>query len=230
MIRINLQQAGQKPRRRKAAAPAADTGGGDGGGGGGSGLGSLLPTLMLLVPVLGGVGGSYYVHGRLLGEIARVEQATRTAETEIAKLKTVLDEIERYKKDKAVLEQKLAAMKALEGARRGPVRIYEELGAIMPQQVWVTGVREQGMSATLDAIGLDSQSVAVFVTAMQRSPYFANVELTSVEQIEYLGLKVKKFGVTCRFQLPRPGVPGTRAAGVGTDAAPPASGAAAAVQ
>ncbi len=228
MIRINLQQAGQKPRRRKAA-PAADAGGG-GGGGGGGGLGSLLPTLMLLGPILGGVGGSYYVHGRLLAEITRVEQATQTAEAEIAKLKTVLDEIERYRKDKATLEQKLAAMKALEGARHGPVRIYEELGAIMPQQVWVTGVREQGMSASIEAVGLDSQSVAVFVTAMQRSPYFANVELTSVEQIEYLGLKVKKFGVTCKFQLPQPEVPGTRAAGIVTDGVPPASGPAAAVQ
>lgn len=227
MIRINLQQAAQKPRRRKAAAPAADAGGGGGSSSGWSGVpGTLLPALLLLAPVLGGLGGSYFVHGRLLARIADVQQATRTAEAEIAKLKPVLDEIERFKKDKALLEQKLAAMKALEGARRGPVKIYDELAAIMPQQVWVTGIREQAMSATIEAVGLDSQSVAVFVMAMQRSPYFADVELTVVEQIGYLGLKVKKFGVTCRFRLPQDQPPPARPAGV----APAAAGAAAAVR
>lgn len=199
MIRINLQQSAGQGKRRKAASVG--------------GPGHVVPALTLLLPALGAAGGSYYVHQQLVGKIAAVEQATRTAEAEIAKLKPVLDELERFKKDKALLEQKLAAMKSLEGARRGPTRIFAELAAIMPQQVWVTAIREQGMSATLDAIGLDSQSIAVFVNAMQRSPYFANVELTTVEQIQYLGLKVKKFTVTCKFQLPSPPAPPTRTAG-----------------
>ncbi len=206
MIRINLQQSGAPTKRRKAAA--------------GGGPGAVLPALTLLLPVLGATGGAYSVHQQLLGRIADVQQATRTAEAEIAKLKPVLDELERFKKDKALLEQKLAALKSLEGARRGPTRIFAELAAIMPPQVWVTAIREQSLSATLEAIGLDSQSVAVFVNAMQRSPYFANVELTSVEQILYLGLKVKKFIVTCRFQLEPPAAPATRTADVGAVAGP----------
>lgn len=195
MIRVNLLGAGPaKPGKRRRARAAPE--------GGGGGAGRLGPTLLLVLPLAGGLGGSYYVHLRLADRIAEVQQATRTAEAEIAKLKPVLDEVERFKKDKALLEQKLAAFKSLEGARRGPTRIFDELAALMPRQVWVTAVREQGMNATIEALGLDSQSIAVFLNAMARSPYFTNVELTVVEQTEYLGLKIKRFSVTCRFQLP----------------------------
>jgi type IV pilus assembly protein PilN len=206
MIRINLQHAGQRKAKKRAPAPA-DTGGGGGGGvGGGIGaaLGNLGPAILLLLPIVGGAGGSFYVHQSLVGELHSVQQRTRVADAELAKLKPVLDELNQYKRDKEQLEQKLAAIRQLQGARTGPVKIFAELGAIMPPQVWVTGVREHGLTANLDGVGLDSQSVAVFVNAMHHSPYFGNVELTSVEQIQYLGLNVKRFTVTCQFRLPAP--------------------------
>jgi type IV pilus assembly protein PilN len=219
MIRINLQHAGQKKARKRA--PAADPGGG---GGGGARIAAALrnvgPALLILLPVAGGVGGSFVVHASLVGELASVQHRTREAEAELARLKPILDEIERYKKDKAQLEGKLAAIRQLQGARTGPVKIFAELAAIMPPQVWVTGVRETAMAANLEGIGLDSQSVAVFVNAMEHSPHFGNVELTAVEQVQYLGLNVKRFNVTCQFRLPTPPAAGATGGGVPAPAAP----------
>jgi type IV pilus assembly protein PilN len=192
MIKINLQTAGQRKQRRRAA--AVDTGGG--------GSSAVLPALMLLVPIAGGAGGSYYVHANLLGQIEDTQVSIRTAEAELARLKPILDEINQFKKDRVLLEKKLAAIGELQSARIGPVRIYAELAALMPPQVWVTAIREAKGSAVIDGLGLDSQSVAIFANALARSPYFANVELTAVDQAQYLGLDVKKFNVTCRFQNP----------------------------
>lgn len=201
MIRINLQTAGQRKQKRRAA--IADEGGGSG---------AVLPALMLLVPIAGGAGGSYYVHANLLGQIESVQDSIQRGEAELARLKPILDEIEQFKKDQALLEKKLAAIDELQAARTGPVRVYAELAALMPPQVWVTSIREQGGRTTIDGLGLDSQSVAIFANALARSPYFANVELTAVEQTKYLGLDVKKFNLTCRFQNPKAKAAEARAA------------------
>lgn len=192
MIRINLQNAGAKKQRRKAA--AVDTDGG--------GPSQLLPAMMLALPLAAGGGGSYFVHASLVGQIQDTRGAIQRGEMELARLKPILDEINQFKKDKALLESKLEAIRALEHARTGPVEVYAELAALMPPQVWVLGVRESGGNAVLDGIGLDSQSIAVFVNAMGRSQYFSDVELTAVEQAQYLGLTVKRFNVSCRFRKP----------------------------
>lgn len=197
MIRINLQTAGQRKQKRRAAPVDA------GGGGGGS---AVLPALMLLLPVAGGAGGSYYVHANLLGQIEATQTAIRNGEAELARLKPILDEINQFKKDRDLLQKKLAAIREVETARTGPVRIFAELAALMPPEVWVTSVRESGGNATIDGLGLDSQSIAIFANALSRSPYFTNVELIVVEQVQYLGLQVKKFNVTCRMRN-RPATP-----------------------
>jgi type IV pilus assembly protein PilN len=204
MIRINLQSAAQRKQKRKSA-PAPQQAGG--GGGRSWSFGQTLPALVLLVPIVVGGAGSFYVHRALVAEIERVTSDTKAAEAELARLKPILDELERYKKDRELLEKKLAAIRNLEAARVGPVRVFAELAAVMPPQVWVTGVRESGLNAQIDGLGLDSQSVAVFANAMHHSPHFANVELTSVEQVTYLGLKIRKFSLTCRFQLTPPAPP-----------------------
>lgn len=195
MIRINLQTAGQRKKQRRATV-AATTGSSRGG------PSSLAPALMLILPIAGGVGGSYYVQATLLGQIEETTQEIRTAEAELARLKPILDELEQFKRDKALLEQKLAAIRALERARTGPVKLYAELASLIPREVWVTSIRENGGNAAIDGLGLDSQSVAIFVNSMLRSPYFSSVELTSVEATQYLGLNIKKFSVTCRFETP----------------------------
>ena len=203
MIRINLQQQGPKGKKRKAvaveAAPSED-----------SGPGNVLPALMLILPVALGGGGAFYLHQGLTAKLAETELAIKAAEAELARLKPILDELERFKKDKASLEEKLAAIRALEGKRHGPVRILTELGRIMPPELWVTGIRETDMQADIEGIGLDAQTVAVFVSSMERSPYFQGVELKVVEQVPYLGLKVRKFRVSAHFVLPQQ--PAARAA------------------
>ncbi len=194
MIRINLQSAGQKKQKRRAASADADAGGG-------GGPSSFLPAMMLVLPIASGAGGSYYVHASLTSQIEETNEAIRRGEAELARLKPILDEIERFKKDQALLQNKLAAIRSLQSARTGPVQLYAELAALMPPQVWVTAVRETGGAAQIEGFGLDSQSIAVFVNSMGRSRYFANVELTIVEQATYLGLDIKKFNVVCRFQV-----------------------------
>jgi type IV pilus assembly protein PilN len=192
MIRINLQSAGQRKAKKRAAAPV------DSGGTGGPG--HALSLMLLVLPIAGALGGSFVVHRSLVAEIDDVTARTRAAEAEIARLKPILDELNRYKREREQLERKLAAIRQLEAARTGPVKTFAELSAIIPPQVWVTSIRERGGQAQIDGVGLDDQSVAVFVNAMLRSPQFEAVELNLVEQTPYLGLNVKRFTVTSAFR------------------------------
>jgi type IV pilus assembly protein PilN len=193
MIRINLQSAGQKKQKRKTV--VADTGGGAGGG-----PSAIVPFLMLMLPFAGGLGGAFFVHTALVDQVQATQAAIGSAEAELARLKPILDELEQFKKDRDLLEQKLAAIRTLEATRTGPVKNYAELAALMPPQVWIASLRESGGNVVIDGFGLDSQSVAVFVNAVQRSTRFSSAELTAVDASQYLGLNIKRFNVVARLR------------------------------
>lgn len=196
MIRINLQSAAPR-KASKAKARAVDTGGGSS-----FAPGNAVAAAVIAVPLAAGGGGAFLVHQGLLAQLSDVQRKTSTAEAELARLKPILDELKQFKKDKVSLEKKLETIRALEARRGGPVRTLTELASAMPAQVWVTSLRESSGAAQIEAIGLDATSVSVFVKALERSPYFANVELKSVDQTAYLGLKVNRFSVSCTFRSP----------------------------
>jgi Tfp pilus assembly protein PilN len=84
----------------------------------------------------------------------------------------------------------------LDRARKGPVRIMDELATHVPERLWLDSVITKGPQIELTGQSLDNELVAVFLGALGDSPYFTNVDLNSTELGDGRdGLKVVKFKI-----------------------------------
>lgn len=121
-----------------------------------------------------------------------------------ADLKQYEDKAQRVKKikgDLKKLEDKMDIIVKLEADRTGPVRFMDELtGFVTPEKIWLTSLSEVQGSLNLSGIAADNKVVADFMTSLEASPVFENVDLVSSKQINMKqGKKFKEFSITCKL-------------------------------
>ena len=63
----------------------------------------------------------------------------------------------------------------------------------MPERMWLTKLAVKGQSLTIEGVSLDNELVALFLTAMNASPYFEEVELLQTQAKEVGGYKLNAF-------------------------------------
>lgn len=121
------------------------------------------------------------------------------------KLKSVIDKVEDYKKEKADLESKISAIKQLNAQRSGPVKFLAEFSSILPERAWVTGFKETEKQMTLEGVAADGPTVTTFVDNLRASKFFSNIELLRVEQVTEKGQNRQKFYINCSVNYTPPG-------------------------
>jgi len=168
--------------------------------------GILLAVLLILA--LGGAGYAHYSKGRQLeGLRERVAQT----EKQIDRYGPQLEQVKTFKEKKAEVERKLEVIRGLERSRSGPVRILDELATKAPERVWLTQLRAEGNRLELEGMGLENEVIARFLTRLEESDYFADVEL---EQTELQGrgeIKMNRFRLTSQLTDPQEPEEGTGA-------------------
>ncbi len=162
------------------------------------------------VLVIGGVlGGTLLliiaIHLVIVGRISSVNSQVQTTQAEIDELSKVIGNVAEYKKSKADIEEKLSIIKTLDANRGGPVRVLDEIASRLPEKVWLTRLNESNGSLSLEGLSIDNETIAAYMTKLEESPYFENVELERSE-LEVGGpVKLNRFTISCSVAIP--GVP-----------------------
>jgi type IV pilus assembly protein PilN len=131
----------------------------------------------------------------------KVDKEIKLAEEELVQLNKVVGEIDKLKQQKAKLEQKLQVITELDRGRLRAAYILGELSQRTPEKVWIESLDKSGKSLKITGIALDNETIANFMTVLERSKYFAGVELGASEQINRGGMKLKKFSLICSTAL-----------------------------
>ena len=180
MIRINLLPV--REERRKATAQR---------------LGA-----MLAATVVGSLLVAGAVHGVLRHQISSTHEQSQATQAEIARFEPQLKQVEEFKKTKAEIEQKLGVIQSLHEARSGPVHVLDELATHTPDRIWINKVEIRGGKLTLEGMSLDNELVALFLTALEESPYFKGVELVETQAKDKDGFKLNQFEVSALMTSP----------------------------
>jgi len=180
MIRINLLPV--REERRKATAQK---------------LGLMLAGTLAGSLLLAGA-----VHGMLRHQISSSREQAKATQAEIARFEPQLKQVDEFKKTKAEIEQKLGVIQNLHEARSGPVHVLDELATHTPDRIWISKVAIQGGKLTLEGMSLDNELVALFLTALEESPYFKNVELVETQAKDKDGFKLNQFEVSALMTSP----------------------------
>ena len=85
----------------------------------------------------------------------------------------------------------------------------------VPERVWLTQVNARNGFIEINGMSLDNELVALFLTSLDDSPYFADVELESTELLEREGLKLNEFRLRARLTTDEAGAETAPGAAIG---------------
>jgi type IV pilus assembly protein PilN len=138
------------------------------------------------------------IHLYLSISISSLEKNIKIQEDELIRLNKVIGDIEVNKKDKAILEKKLAIINNLEENRLAPVRMLDELTTMVPiKDAWIEKLSEKGTDITIEGMARSNIAVAHFMKNLAGSTFIKSVDLVSTKEKEISGVKLQQFVISC---------------------------------
>lgn len=184
MIRINLV-APERTTKAKAKGPSLPAG--------------ALQSYLLLALFAGGAlvlcAGAWWLQSNKLNDLATRIAADEKRERDLQAIKQQVDQ---FQQKKAELETKVLVIEQLRLAQKSPVHMMDEISKALPDYVWLTGMDETRGSLRFTGQSNSLAAVADFISGLQRSGWFPQVDLGSSQEQRNL----VNFTVTGTFRDP----------------------------
>lgn len=150
--------------------------------------GSFLIFILLLV----------WVQVWISSSIGNLETKIKESEAMMADLDKKIGDVEKFKKDKKELEDKLGVIATLEENRLAPVKTLDSLALLVPpKDIWLTKIVQKGDSVTIQGIGRDNIVVADFMKSIENFEPVKSVDLVSSKKTEISGITLQEFNFSC---------------------------------
>ncbi len=183
MIRINLLPREEKARRKSSASLSVNPGE------------LAMPAAILGVSVLVVAVAVFHQSGRassLQKSIAQVEAQSR-------ELAPQIERVNQLARERAELDLRLGVIAKLEQGRTQSVKLMDELAKCVPDHLWLAAASQDGSGQlSLEGMTFSTLVVSDFMSRLERSPSFGNVQLSVAERGQMEGKDVLRFRLTCQ--------------------------------
>jgi len=169
MIRINLVAPERKTKAKEKAGPIDK----------GALTGFLLPVLLAGLSLVG-CGALWWLQSNKLRDLQ-----TRIAADEKRQkdLEAIKQQVDQFQQKKAILENKVLVIEQLRLAQKSPVHMMDEISKALPDYVWLSALDETRGALRFTGQSNSLAAVADFISGLQRSGWFPQVDLgTSLQQ------------------------------------------------
>jgi type IV pilus assembly protein PilN len=146
------------------------------------------------------LAGNFWWSQSRAGALAARQAKVARTKAEIAQLEKIIGEVNDIKQQQAAVKDKLAVLEKLKAGRTGPVRMLDELATVVPKRLWLKKMDEKDLAITFEGTAGSIDDVSAFMAALQRSRYFANVELRRTAARGDGRLRVVDFTITAKAQ------------------------------
>jgi type IV pilus assembly protein PilN len=154
--------------------------------------------LLTVVLLLAGIAYCFiYVNNQL----SQVQNEQQRLQRELVTYEKTLKQIAALEKRIKEVKTKLAVIKNLEEKKMGPVRLLDDIATAVPKdKLWLTSLSETGGILKLTGIAMDNETVALFMTNLERSERISSVELVStrLQHLAQYRLNVSEFVLECK--------------------------------
>jgi type IV pilus assembly protein PilN len=143
--------------------------------------------------------GYFYFH--FSSTLNGIKTRQNELNAELKKYEQVLKTIAELEKKIKEIKAKLAVIKDLEMKKTGPVYLLEEISKAVPKdKLWLSGLKESGGALELKGTAMDNETVALFMTNLEKSAHIQGVELqsTRMRNIPEYKLNVSDFVLQCK--------------------------------
>jgi len=165
----------------------------------------------LLVVVIG-----LFYNMRLQKKIDNLNTTIKNDEIMLAKFEKQAKEVDRIKNAFNNLEKKTGVIKSLEIKRKAAVCLLDNMTKVVAEhtsisgsdslsdkddtpvkRLWFTNFQAKGNNVGIKGIAMDNKTVADFMTRLENSKLYKNVNLKTLKQQKITKLNLKNFDITC---------------------------------
>jgi type IV pilus assembly protein PilN len=176
MIKINLLPYREKEKKENIARQISII------------VGSFIVFVLLLI----------FLQLNLSSSINSLESQIKESENTLKDLNKKIGDIEKFKKDKNELEQKLGVIKTLEENRVAPVKTLDDLAAVVPQKnIWLVKLTQKDQQLTIEGVGSDNIAVADFMKTVENFDAIKSIDLKLSKKTEIGGITLQQFTFLC---------------------------------
>lgn len=137
-------------------------------------------------------------HLYMVTRITLLEKNIQTSQQELVKLKKIVGNIEDYKFDKQILENKIEVIAKLEEGRTFPVYMLDQIASVVPvKDLWLEKLSQTESSISIEGKARNTITVALFMKSLEFVSFISSVDLVLSKQDEYSGVKVQSFKLQC---------------------------------
>lgn len=137
----------------------------------------------------------------ITADITAAEKDIAKVKSEIEQCKIKMKEIDDYKKNKELLTKKMEVITRLQKGKDGPVHLVEDLATSLPGGLWLTDIKQKGMSLEITGKALDNIAISNYMINLDKSAYFDAVDLKQIKTEKMSpnkkGVQIKTFTITC---------------------------------
>ncbi len=142
-----------------------------------------------------------YFYFDLTTNLSGLKTKQNELNTELKKYEEVLKRIADLEKKVKEIRSKLAVIKELEANKTGPVHLLDEIAKAVPKdKLWLSSLKESRGTLTLQGTAMDNETVALFMTNLEKSEYVNSVDLqsTKMRTMPDYKLNVSDFVLECK--------------------------------
>lgn len=146
------------------------------------------------------VGG--YLFLNLTSTLSGLADEKIAQKKELAKYADTIKKIKRIEKKIAEIKEKLGVIKGLEKNKTGPVRLLDQIAMAVPKdRLWLSSINEKKGSLTLTGTAMDNDTVAIFMTNLEKTDQITSVDLqsTRLKNLKQYKLNVSTFSLMCKL-------------------------------
>lgn len=124
------------------------------------------------------------------------------AENEKSKLRDVVKTLDQLEQQRSTHEKKIDLITELKSRQGAAVFILEELGRNIPEWVWLTEASYRGKTVRLKGRAINNSLVAQYISNLEESPYFSDVELNNTTQKTSGSNTYYEFNLSGQYTIP----------------------------
>jgi type IV pilus assembly protein PilN len=158
-------------------------------------LGMLFGGLALVLVLV--LGGWWWGLSR---EITRLNAEIAENKKEAERLKVVIAEGQRFRRDAELLEQRISAIELVARSQTRPVYLLDAVLDTLPRDLWLTRMEEKGTLLRFAGTVYSSTALADFMANLKASGRFKDVDIVDAKQDLTKSPRLITFEVTSRFE------------------------------
>ncbi|MFO7861491.1 MAG: PilN domain-containing protein [Desulfosalsimonas sp.] len=109
-------------------------------------------------------------------------------------------QVDVLKKELADLEQKILIIEQLKSHRTKPPLLLADLTErVVPERMQLQKMNYNGSELMLNGIAMDNETIAVFMSRLERSGKIVDVSLENAKQTTQYDVEMKSFGIKCKM-------------------------------